>query len=468
MQITLIGWLLIPMGMILALLFPRQLFFATIFSALFSATAIINIGSGESASGVQVYLYFSSLLVARTAFDGLMHLQVKVSRSIRRPLMYLFGFVLVCFVSIGMPLWIDGRLAIMSAVLLDMTTTPLRFTSANLTGIAYLLLGACSAAVIAQRTVNPDDFRRSVKVYTWSGLFVSFWGMVQLACHALHIPYPALIFNSSATPSAQGFDSLLGDSGLQRISSVAVEPSLFAASLLTIIPFSLMMFLGEGSIVSRRVDRWIFALMFLSLLSSTSSTAYVGLGVLVVVAMRYLKKYRGIRLRYLVLLGSGVFLVGAGYVLVAPFRDLLGSALFNKSEGYSALERAKSIVYAFSYFREYPILGIGWSSATSHDTVVKLLSNCGVVGLASFVMFVGSILAPLRKRVAAVQPLEGAKVFDSPALLLLINLLVLLSVAVMDGFPYVFGHFWVVLGFAMSAAVVSKDHPFLFTESSRR
>lgn len=464
MQITLIGWLLIPMGIMLAALSPTALYFATIFSALFSATAIINLGSGDSSSGLQVFLYFSSLLVARSAFDALMQMKLRIARPIRRPLVYLFVFVSVCFLSIGMPWWINGRLQIMSAVLVDMTSTPLHFSSTNVTGVLYLLLGACSATLIAQRCTNAAEFRRTVKVYTLSGLFTSLWGMFQMACHVLHIPYPAMIFNSSATPSAQGFDTMLGGSGLQRISSVAVEPSIFAASLLTIIPFSLTVFFGKGYIVSRSLDRWIFSLMLLSLLSSTSSTAYVGICVLTVLVVRYLWKYIGIRFRDLALMGSGFLLIAIAYATLAPVRDLFASALFGKSESYSALERGRSIVYAFSYFQQYPVLGIGWSSATSHDTVVKLLSNCGVLGLVTFAAFIGYLIKALRERLKTIEPTEEKYAFDSPALLLLVNLLVMLAIMLIDGFPYVFGHFWVVLALAISAAVVTRKHPRLFCE----
>ena len=37
---------------------------------------------------------------------------------------------------------------------------------------------------------------------------------------------------------------------------------------------------------------------------------------------------------------------------------------------------------------QYPILGIGWGVATSHDLFIMLLSNCGILGTLSFIIFI--------------------------------------------------------------------------------
>lgn len=468
LQITPIGWLLIPMGIISAIVAPRRLYRVTIFFAPFSATAVLNVGAGDTASGVQVYVFFAVLLILRTVLDAVVHLEISIPKVIRRPLAYLFVFVFVCAVSVVMPFWIDGRLQIMSPILLDMTTTPLRLSSANITGIIYLLLGACSMGIVARKTIDPEEFRASVRVYTLSGAFISAWGLFQAACHILHIPYPSFIFNSSATPTAQGFDSILESSGLQRISSVAVEPSLFAACLLTIIPFSLVAFVGGGHVVSRRADKWLFGLMLAALFISTSSTAYLGLAVLLLLCVRYLMKFRGLQPKYVLLILAGLFSVVVAYLFVPAVQLLFQSALLSKSGGYSALERTKTIVYAYGYFLQYPILGVGWSSVTSHDTIVMLLSNCGIAGLLAFSIFIGSIFVPLRQRVNCLNIKSRIMAFDSPALLLLIILITTMMVAIVDGFPHVFGHFWVVLGLAVSAPVLGSGREYLFREANRR
>jgi hypothetical protein len=465
LQITLIGWLLIPVGIVLMAVAPRRLYLAMLFLAPFSATAVMNIGAGSNASGLQVFVFFSFLLVLRAVLDALIRLKISIPATISRPLAYLSVFVFICFISIVMPLLIDGRLQVMSPYLLDMTTTPLQFSSSNITGCIYLLLGACSGAIIARRTLDPNEFRLAVKVYTLSGFFISLWGLMQMGCRLVGVPYPSFVFNSSATGSAQGFDSIMDATGFQRISSVAVEPSIFAASLLTIIPFSLIAFFGDGHVVSRRADKWIFGVMLAALLASTSSTAYVGVLVLLGLSLRYLVKFKGLRLRYIALIFCVLGSIVLAYLAIPPIRLLIQAALFSKAGGYSALERSKTVVYAFGYFLRYPILGVGWSSVTSHDSIVKLLSNCGILGLLAFTVFVGSILVALRRRIKALDIRNKAKAFDSPLLIMLVIVFTTLAIAAMDGFPYVFGHFWVVLGLAMSAPALSRQHAYLFLET---
>lgn len=464
-QITPIGVALIPFGFLAAIATPRKLFAATLFFAPFSATAVLNVGSGLNASGVTVYVYFAILLFLRAIYDALINLRLVIPRTIGRPIGYLLLFVSVCAVSIIMPLWINGKLEIISPDLLDMTTTPLYFSSKNVTGVIYVFLGIFTATLVARRTLDPQEFRAAVRICTFSGLFVALWGLLQLACFLLHVPYPAFVFNSSATGSAQGFASTLGETGLRRLSSVAVEPSIMAASLLTILPLSLAAFAGDGYVVSRKGDKCFFGTMILVLFLSTSSTALIGLFLIGLVFARYLVKFRRLSVLWFVaLLFFGIFFVGA-YFFIPPVNTLLNFTLLSKAGGYSALERTKSIVYSFSYFLEYPVLGVGWASVTSHSAVVALLANCGLIGLGAFIILVGSVIARLLRRISAIK--DGTQAFNSPALLLYIALVVALIIGAIDGLPYVFGYFWVLLGLAISAPSLNIDQTSFFRESAK-
>jgi hypothetical protein len=456
---------MIPFGLIAAISSPRMLFAATLFFAPFSATAVVNIGAGENASGVTVYVYFAILLVLRALCDSLFRLRLSIPRAISRPVMYLFLFLTVCAVSILMPLWINGKLEIMSPILIDMTTTPLYFSSKNVTGLVYLFLGIFTATMVARRTLAPDEFVAAVKICTWSGFFVAAWALLQLFCYFLHIPYPSILFNNSATPTAQGFTGTLNEGSLRRLSSVAVEPSIMAASLLTILPFCLVALTGSGHVLSRRADKWILGIMIAALVLSTSSTAFIGLFLIVMIYARYHIKFRRLSILWLVLPWIlGGLCIGA-YLFIPSVNALINVTLLDKAGGYSALERTKTIVYAFSYFLQYPLLGVGWSSVTSHDTIVRLLANCGLIGLMAFSAFIGSIVMRLLRRISYIE--NEAEAFASPALLLYIALVVTIVVAVIDGLPYVFGYFWVTLGLAISAPSLKLEHGSPFREGAK-
>ncbi len=451
MEITPIGWILIPLGVILFFAYPTWLYVLTIFFSPFSATAVVNIGSGEAASGVQAYLMFASLLIIQKLLHALLRLKVRFPKIIRKPLWLLFLFVATCLASLVMPLWIDGRLQIMSPMLTDMTTTPLRFSSTNITGVVYLAIGICLTAIVAKTTLDAKKFHQAVRIYVISGVFISLWGVFQLTCGIAHIPYPAAIFNSSKTPSASGYGAELELVKIPKISSVAVESSVLAATLLTMIPFGFASFFGRGYVLGRQLDKWIFGLMAAVLVLSTSSTAYIGVAIILLISAHYLVKYHRLHFKYALLMVVLITVAITSYALIPQVQLIAQESLLNKASGYSALERAKTIYYAFGYFTQYPILGVGWSSVTSHDTIVKLLSNCGILGLLAFSAFILSVARPLQGQIGMLATNFHGNPFDNYALIMFIGLTLMLSIAVGDGFPYVFGHFWVVLGLAVSA-----------------
>jgi hypothetical protein len=125
--------------------------------------------------------------------------------------------------------------------------------------------------------------------------------------------------------------------------------------------------------------------------------------------------------------------------------DVLNVALLQKFTDSSGMERAMTISLAFGYFQQFPILGIGWGSATSHDLLVKLLSNVGLVGTFAFL---GAIFWVLRANWRAMSPLVSSTSLSRAAWSL--GLAAFLFTSVLITFPLAFGNFWLVLGMAIS------------------
>jgi hypothetical protein len=125
--------------------------------------------------------------------------------------------------------------------------------------------------------------------------------------------------------------------------------------------------------------------------------------------------------------------------------DIVNTALLHKYSDSSGLERSLTIILAFGYFQQFPILGIGWGSATSHDLIVKLLSNVGILGAFTFL---GTMYCVMRANWRALEPLVLSRSVARAAWLLGFTVFVLTSV--LSGFPLAFGNFWLVLGMAMS------------------
>jgi O-antigen ligase len=283
-----------------------------------------------------------------------------------------------------------------------------------------------------------------------SALFVSFWGLFQFFCNVTGFPYPDYIFNNSGSVSGRGFLETLN--GVGRVSSATLEPSVLAQDIVTVLPLTLAAWLGRGSVLSVSIDRFSTVLFIVLLAISTSSTAYLSLLVLGASSLLVLLRTDAISLTRalkIAVIGAGA---AATIILFSVFsvpivREILSSALVDKSSSGSALERLMTVQLAFGYFQKYPLLGVGWGSATSHDLIVMLLSNVGIFGA---VAFFAALYVVLRANWRALDSFVLPADLSRSAWFL--SLLMFLFTSVIDGFPLALGNFWLVLGMAISTS----------------
>ena len=449
---TPLGYFMLPIGLI-GLFFSKEwLYRLFVFSTLFSASSAINFGEGKNGSALQVWMFFGFLWLLRLVLDGLSTLSFPVDKRIVRPCLWLVAFLCVASASLAMPLFINGKLAIDSPFLGEGTQTPLYLTLHNVTQVLYLIFGGMIAICVAHWNLNQADRNETERVILFSASFIAAWGLFQFFCNVTGLPYPDFIFNNSGSASGQGFAQTLGEVGIGRISSATVEPSVFAQSLIALLPLALPAWLRKGSVFSTRIDRWCSLLFVVALILSTSSTAYLGLMVLSVlvgpmlVRVRMLSRAKAMKFAAMAII---VFIVFAGLAAlsVPVVRNVADTVLLSKGSSGSGIERLMTITLAFGYFQKYPILGIGWGSATSHDLIVKLLSNVGVVG--AFVFF-GAMLAVLRANWHTMRSLSDS--FGLSRIAWMLALSVFLSTSVLIGFPLAFGNFWLILGMAIATS----------------
>ena len=244
----------------------------------------------------------------------------------------------------------------------------------------------------------------------------------------------------------------LEGAGIGRISSAAIEPSVLAVCLLALLPLTFPAWLGKGSVFSTSIDRGISCLLIAVLVLSTSSSAYLGMIILGVVMIPVLVRAKALSVSRAIRIGLAfVALLGGGLVLLitsTPFLStLFNTLILEKASGGSGVERAMTVQLAFGYFERYPILGIGWGSATSHDLVVLLLSNVGVIGALVFFSAMASALRANWKALGALpSPTNLSRIaWFSGLLLFLLN-------SLLTGFPLSIGTFWVVLGMALATS----------------
>lgn len=452
MALTAIGWILIPVGVVLALARPKWLYYLTIFFSPFSATSVFNHGSGDAASGIMPYVVLGALLLSRESAVALMRFRIRMARPIRKFVAGLLLFAAVCTASLIMPVIIDGRLQVMSGSGLTDGLVPLHVTSTEFTNLAGLIFGIVLTALIAQYNIEPMQFHRTLRVYILSGVFISAWGLMQFFLHMMGFSYPYAVFNNSASSGASGYQATLQATDIQRVSSVAMEPSYLAIVLVGMIPILLIAILYKRPIWGTLSDRAGLLVIGLALFLTMSSTGYVGLIALIAFLPFCVSQYR--QLRWKLVFGTLLFLgcVVAAFVAVPIVRNALMLVLIDKSTSVSALERLTVISNDLNYFSKYPILGIGWAAAPTHDVIIGLLANCGIIGISSFAVAMLMVGSGLRRIFSGQQWLSPLMI---PSLMMFLSLSVTVLSYIISG-PVGRGEFWVVLGLSISAIGLAR------------
>jgi hypothetical protein len=438
------------------LLSERWLYRLFVFWTLFSATSVLNVGGAENGSAVQVWMFFGALWILRLGLERVLLLSFSIDNRLKHLSYWMIAFLGAAALSLMMPVLINGSLQIASPVLGDNTQTPLLLSGHNFTQLLYLIFGGLIAICVAHANLHDEDREETERIILYSGLFIACWGIFQFLCNLTGFPYPDFLLNNSGSASGKGFLETL-ESGVGRVSSAAVEPSVLAQALLTLLPLTLPAWRKRGFVFSRRRDRLLTLLFLVVLVLSTSSTAYVGLVLLALtyalfsVRMGSLSKTKAIFVFALIgILATAVVIVA--FISVPFVSQLINSVLLSKASSSSGLERAMTISLAFGYFQKYPILGIGWGSATSHDLIVKLLSNVGIVGTAVFFCAIFSIIRANWKKVSS-----GNSPLDLSREVWLMSLVCFVLTSILIEFPLPFGNFWLIIGMSMATACRSAS-----------
>lgn len=452
---TPLGYILLPIGLAGLLTSARLLYRLFVFWTLFSATSVLNVGGADNGSALQVWMFWGSLWILRLGLERVSLLSFSIDKRLRRMSYWVVAFLGVATVSLVMPVLINGSLQIASPFLGDNAQTPLVLSGHNVTQLLYLIFGGLIAICVAHVNLDAEIREETERIILYSAIFVACWGIFQFLCNVTGFPYPDSLLNNSGSGSGQGFRQTLSGIGIRRVSSAAVEPSVLAQALLTLLPLTLPAWRKRGFVFSRRRDRLVSLLFIIVLVLSTSSTAYIGLAILALTYVVYsvrtnsLSKTKAIFV--FALTGTVVTAAVAVAFISIPFvSEVVNSVLLSKAASGSGVERAMTISLAFGYFQKYPILGIGWGSATSHDVIVKLLSNVGIVGTAAFFCAIFSIVrANWQKISSRNSPLEISRE------VWLMSLICFVLTSIFSEFPLVFGNFWLILGMSMATACSS-------------
>jgi hypothetical protein len=240
-----------------------------------------------------------------------------------------------------------------------------------------------------------------------------------------------LIFNNGVNPSSQGYLQYLGD--IKRVSSIAVEPSIWVQTIAVALMFLIFLKIQRTFLFGRKLDSLVILLFLSGFIISTSASALISfIGFLFVLFFYLLKKNRSV-LSWIV-----YFFIFLSMVTLTLF--LTYGLVIEKIQSYSFFERTYTIIVSWNYFLNSPLFGYGWGVVTSHDLLIRILSNAGIVGLLAMFLFVNIII---KKNASSLRMLNYKEVAFSKSLVY--SFFVLIIVFLFTGFPYYFGYFWFII-----------------------
>lgn len=399
--VTPIGFVVIPLGIVLFFLRRRYLTLVTV--------AAIPFFFAYPFGHVEVFQWFGGLLIVRQL------LAIVRARKTPRPspaATAMLAFLGVAAASLAMPLLLRGEVAVVTmhtSYAQYGNVTLLHFRLQNLTQFAFPVFGVALCLALIR------DFKDEELLYKARTVFLaSSFGVL-----ASGLAYQFLVMTVGpvwvmplfwAFTGKSSFTTILGQTMYDRIGrlprmfSLAGEPAY--TGLLLLVAWGLLI-AGIGDHRTRKRARSLgAAALTVGIILTGSTTAYAGLlmGLCVLVILPNLRgsrAYRGRFQRTALLVGSVLAVAGAVVIMLGPhifklsFFDYLANTQWSKLQGEagSSVGRLSSAQYTLkTVFAKSPILGVGYGSHRNASLLIFLLSNVGSLGLIAYVAFNGRVI----------------------------------------------------------------------------
>ncbi len=445
MSITFTGMVLIPLCVYFFLFKQRYLFNLAVFSIPFTGTAFFvlhgaQLANDERGLGIRVSIILFSLLFLMGLVKAAKLARFHMPFLARWYLTLILILTLTIVLSQMMPLYISGSFNVVDSykeILAYADEIPLYYDIQWATQALYFVFGCLVSMYLVIHLGTSDLLISTLRIYLYSTIFVSAWGLIEWLLYQLSVPYPYQLFNHNSA----SFGGSMELYGMVRITSVALEPSILSQQLITTLPFFLFKEKGAITVLSPALHKLGAGMIILVLMLSTSATAYIGL--LFVLIWYYFSLDRITYNTILIRSAITIFFIG----VVLGLSDYIYGIVMYKIESFSGNERLMSVMYAVKYFVNYPILGIGWGVMPSWDLLFCVLAGSGLIGFVVMFMLFAQIIVTLLKIRAKEYGYEYVRKSS------LLSFVSLLLVSQLSGFIYHSLYFWFILGFVVAVIV---------------
>ncbi|MDI6619036.1 MAG: hypothetical protein QME45_10250 [Clostridiales bacterium] len=463
MEIYVLGYFLIPLGIVLLFLKPDMLFYLTVFFAPFTASALLSVS--KIITGLQPVYYFAVLWVLSVIIRNTCKLKNikqfykhQLSNNKRKFINLTLLFWLASLISFLTPIIFKNKVINFAGNM----SLKLYVSKGSVTQFFYLTLILLFTDLSVVFINNKERLYSTIKTFMYSLLFTAIWGIFQFISFYFRIPYPYYIFNNNKGYAQLWYQIIYN---IHRVNSVATEPSTYSFFLLMMIPFVLIFWIYDLDIFKKTYLTILLIFTLMVTFLTTSTTSYIGL-ILILLLILILNIYfnfnkqmnlnkksnRGF-VNIIILIISIILIVSfiivlATHMLNIKLIHIIGTLKFvsiNKLNTKSGIDRRKGFVNAIEVFFHSPIIGVGWGRIRSFDLISTLLANTGILGALSFVAVVFYSLKSILKTINIKD--NSLSVISLSIGISIIMGLFSFAVAIPDIFYY---YFWIVIGMAIS------------------
>lgn len=392
-NITTLGYLIIPISLAVFLLKPRWLFPLTVLLAPFQASSVIDIYLGDYPIGLQPGYLTAILFLASILLGILIRGKLYIPRELNAIYLPLLLFVGYCVLTaIIIPTILQNQILVLPprAGLGIRNLTPLKISGTNLSQTFYLMFLFTFAFFSSLQIAQDTKFHNQiVKVYLLSGLLVILIGFYQVIAWHFKLPFPNEIIYSN--PGYRGTGAIQSLSiGLKRLSSTLAEPSIASYYLSGLFAFSLSLSFIR---VHSKIEKLLAILSFVALLMTTSTTAYLILLLLIILftfhnlQSKHVLSTAIIYALIFILISSFILSIMWVSGLFSSVPSIINEIISEKPKSISFTDRFGADIYSLGLIFKSFGFGVGWGSNRSSSLITNLFSNAGLWGVIILLWF---------------------------------------------------------------------------------
>lgn len=454
MTITPIGYIFIPLGLLLFLFSKRALLKITLLCLCFSGTIIG--GMPDKQLSISLFNFLTFFWILREFIDySLRNKKNLTNLSLSVFLLLLFGFCAI-FSTLN-AFFYDGLEYLTPTSEGYFKINYLNFSFWNIFNTWILIQNIIFSILLAHFIIN-NGTNNIIKYYFFSLIILICFVFIEIANFYLDLNLPLHYFNNIYTSEYGGefLSRLSGSNNLLRVSSLSEEPSFLAFHLLTGLSFVIAAnTTGNVPFIKKRYLLYILLFIF-SIILTLSTTGYIGLFLLLLFNffLTYKLKFLKMVIPVVIILYI-VNLMALAYIPeYALIQNLvLNEFIFEKLVSGSFQIRLQTIIEGFQIYLQAPLFGIGWGVLNPNDLVIKIAAGTGTIGLVVFFCMISSVLRDykiVKKFRANDKNSKISQLYFLDNQPYVVTFLLVLIISELIGFHYRLGEIWFFIALLIS------------------